>query len=309
MQPFAFRKFAVVLQDGEPFPEFAELSHLTIRRLGPEELIFVYVGEQDGIPAALAEKYPVLAQTARSADDHPGVATVKSLLDEAPDIAGSCTIRHEVLSGDAAAVAKFAKQEDVDLLIVAAAPSDESRSRAFARRLLYESPCSVAVVPKGAATEIDGIVFATNLLEPAAASLKYVSLMAQQHEACTIHAVSAFPIPWGYHKTGKPREEIERLIREEHTGRIREQLADADFAGHPVKIHCLAADNAARTIVDVAESERADVIVVGSSSRQSLPGRFVGSVAEELVDITPIVLICARRKGDVIGFFDALERL
>jgi nucleotide-binding universal stress UspA family protein len=83
----------------------------------------------------------------------------------------------------------------------------------------------------------------------------------------------------------------ERVAREEAGARLLEQVADA--AGVVEADHRVAVGAPAERLADIADDERADLLVVGSRGRGPLKAAFLGSVSKSLVGLArcPVLIV------------------
>jgi nucleotide-binding universal stress UspA family protein len=76
---------------------------------------------------------------------------------------------------------------------------------------------------------------------------------------------------------------------DELLGKIRKQAAELESVGFDVRVEVVTTSgtNAPRAITDIARSDGADVIVVGTRGHSPLVGALVGSVTQRLLHIAP----------------------
>ena len=121
-----------------------------------------------------------------------------------------------------------------------------------------------------------------------------------------------YETPYGYHKTGKTREEMAQIMRGHAKKDFEEFIGKHDLGGVEVDaIYSLNDDrNMARLIIEDAEKVKADLVISGSKGRTNAAAMLMGSVAEGLVKWdNEIPLIIIKKPNETMGFLDALFKL
>ena len=90
------------------------------------------------------------------------------------------------------------------------------------------------------------------------------------------------------------RVEIEDAIRETLTGRTAELLKGVS----EVELSVVQHPSPGRALVELAEDENVDLVILGSHGRSGLSREFLGSVAERVVRYAPCPVLVVRGRCD-----------
>ena len=90
------------------------------------------------------------------------------------------------------------------------------------------------------------------------------------------------------------RVEIEDAIRETLTGRTAELLQGVS----EVELSVVQHPSPGRALVEIAEDEDVDLVILGSHGRSGLSRAFLGSVAERVVRHAPCPVLVVRGRCD-----------
>jgi nucleotide-binding universal stress UspA family protein len=95
----------------------------------------------------------------------------------------------------------------------------------------------------------------------------------------------------GLSPAGPVVEEEQRAAQEEMGARMLDEAAEA--AGVADAVHRLAMGHPAEQLAEIADDERAELIVVGSRGRGAFKAAFLGSVSNSLVGIArcPVLIV------------------
>ena len=97
------------------------------------------------------------------------------------------------------------------------------------------------------------------------------------------------------------REKIDKLVREaeaEHEEGLNNLLEKYDLQGLNHQVH-LIKGTAGIVIPDVAEKERADLIVMGTLSRSGVRGFLIGNTAEKILQKVDCSVLAVKPDGFV----------
>ena len=102
-------------------------------------------------------------------------------------------------------------------------------------------------------------------------------------------------------RVGIPGEEVQRLIdekRERHRARLGALLADYGIGTEEPMVHLVKGDPAP-VVRELSTRLGADLIVMGTLGRSDLPGIFIGTTAEDLLQTTPASVLAIKPSGFV----------
>jgi nucleotide-binding universal stress UspA family protein len=211
------------------------------------------------------------------------------------------TVRAKLLRGrPAEAIAGATRRERADLLIVGARGTTEFQPillGSVSRKLLMQAPCPVLVVKKPARTISRVVVGADGSIESWEAVARLKALPLDIRPTVTVASVIP-PLPLDSLRVPARAvaagDQVESALRREArklAGRVAGVLRQAGFSAEGIVL----SGPPGAELVKLADSERADFIVVGSRSGRSLHEYFMGSVSDMVVKHAPCsVLVCRR---------------
>lgn len=215
-----------------------------------------------------------------------------------------------VLEGDfVLELSRLATETVVDLIATAASGKDDlSTSKEAALRLLRKVPCSMLIVPEGAAPEYRRIVVPLDFSTASRASLDVALAVAGMSSESTVTGLHVYSAPVGYRKTGQTYDEAAEKMRElaeERWARIQEQFGPE---GAPVDMRFQRDTGVATAILDHAEQNGSDLIVMSSHGRTKPAALLLGRTPESVFVRTGRTFLCVKKRGEVIGLLEALLR-
>ncbi len=200
------------------------------------------------------------------------------------------------------AIVDRAEEQDVDLVVMG------TRGRRGMNRLLSGSvseevvrraPCPVFTVlarEEGAGPAISRVLAPVDLSEQSELVLNHAAALSDSYAAPLdlLHVVeeAAYPNVYGLDPLTPSAPNVQDRARE-----ALETLASKlDLRTDPVNVHVLAG-NAARDIVEFAEEQAADLIVMATHGRTGLERFLIGSVAEKVVRRAPCPVFTLKSFG------------
>jgi nucleotide-binding universal stress UspA family protein len=246
----------------------ADIRHASMRIISSYVLPSVMDIYGYGMAAATA------AEKRKLADDCD--AKIAVVVKEALRLHPSIGIDYKAVDEDAVA-ALVREAADADLLIVGSSGSGAVASfllGSVAAGALHHSPCPVVIVPTKVADTIGRVVVGCDGSEPSDRAVRWAAEEAQRRDAELI-VVHAWTYPYRLTAEGLDRgsdivqvdaalvlEQAVRIAREQTTGAVEGLLVNK---------------SPAQALLD--ESERTDLLVVGSRGRGGFRSMVLGSVA------------------------------
>lgn len=207
-------------------------------------------------------------------------------------------------------IIKFILQGNYDLLMkVANAPTGVSE-RLFGGQdlhLLRKCPCPVLIDRPGASAQYKRILATVDsgsarnnscdtLVMDLATSLAH-------REQAQLHVVQAWNIQGeSTLRSGRfrlPSKELEAMLQHEintQQGKLQQLLAGYDMSAQDEQVH-LVKGAGTQSILRVADSIEADIIVMGTLGRVGIPGFFIGNTAEEVLQATNCSILAVKPPG------------
>jgi len=169
-------------------------------------------------------------------------------------------------------------------------------------KLLRKCPCPVLVVRPERDPGLRRVLAATDLTEVGSTAV-VVGLELARVFGAEVHVVHAWQMPLELQLecTRGSVEEAERCVQEHEDGlreRIRHSISGS--GGDPSRAHLhLGSCSPSRGILDAVRKLDPDLLVLGTLSRNGIPGLFMGSTAERLLDRVPCAMLGVKPAGFV----------
>jgi nucleotide-binding universal stress UspA family protein len=219
--------------------------------------------------------------------------TLVAARDEAP-----ATVRHvrgPVLDSVLHEIVAF----HADLLLVGSGRSGDDR-RSLVRRLAMQAPCSVWMVPAGAAASIRRMLVPVDFSPRSADALKVATAIAATSGAgCAVLHVRFDPT------LAAPEEAVTAVLGREHQA-FNILTARTDL--HGVEVAGLFEDggDVARVVLRVAEDRQADLTVMGTRGRTRAAALLIGSETEHVLQESARPVLAVKHFGAHLRLTEAL---
>jgi nucleotide-binding universal stress UspA family protein len=193
----------------------------------------------------------------------------------------------------------FVADSRSDLLMVGHGVGHSGR-RALARRLVMKAPCSVWMIPEGAPDQVNRILVPIDFSEHAADTMRVAVSLARARGAPCI-ALHVY-----FNEAVATYEDYDHVLRGEEQQSYDKFIAPLDTQGVTVTPHFEEGANVAHVILRVAESQQADLIVMGTRGRSRSAAILLGSVTEQTIIETRVPLLAVKHFGARMGVLQAL---
>ncbi len=190
-----------------------------------------------------------------------------------------------VLKGSASEeILRYLHAWEIDLLLLGKRNHDEG-SGYLAAQLASRSPASIWAVPDVEAPQFERVLVATDFSDPSKRAFRCAIEVADglgQNPQMTVF--TAFHVPTGYFKAGMTYDQMADRIREATADGLKDWLKELEIPRFAVQTEVAEDDRGtAAAILDAAERNRADLIVIGSKGRSRLTAFLLGSTTDRLL--------------------------
>lgn len=199
-----------------------------------------------------------------------------------------------------------------DLVMKAARGAGGAAERLFGStdlHLLRKCPCPVWMLKAATFQPYRRVLAAVNPPEPGDADdgglsrliLDLATSLARM-EASELHLVHTWSLYGESLLRGRMQalevQRLEEAEREAHRHRLAHLLADYEESGPPLQVHLLKGEPAT-LVPELAHSEGADLIVMGTVGRTGLPGLLIGNTAESVLSQVDSAVLTVKPAGFV----------
>ncbi len=178
----------------------------------------------------------------------------------------------------------WAELKQVDLVIVGKKPYHRGRG-IIPQQIVRNSPSSVLMVPEKSSFKCETIVVPIDFSQYSKSAFQMALQLAQSEHQSTLFPYHLYSLP--LHLTGEPVgfDAPEPLIKSAAIKSYNNFITDLDFKGVDVnpKFHVNYESVGGIHVVEFAEQNNADLIVLGSQGKTGLKRLFLGSFAENIV--------------------------
>ena len=206
---------------------------------------------------------------------------------------------------------KFTKDKDIDMIIVGAKKYEEGTGL-LTQKLAQKAPCSVLFIPEKPEYQLNEILLPVDFSRYSKMAFEEVRYYKEKNPDVKIYALSIFDVPTGYYKTGKSYEEFAEIMKKNTKEDYEDFLKKVNAEDLDIEATFILDDDRskAQIIYDYAMEKECDLIIVGAKGQSKASAMILGSTTEKLLRINDsIVLMVLRKKGETLGFLDALLKI
>ena len=211
--------------------------------------------------------------------------------------------------GAVEAMLRAARERELDLILAGRTlPASQLATGHAFNRLARKAPCSVMLIPEGAAVHLSRVLVPVDFSEHAKLALRAAVELARAsgEPRPQVLVQTVFNVGYGYSKTGRTLEEAVREQEQMHQRRLEEFVRDVDFHGLTCELQCSSADEPEAAIVQLAQARKVDLICVGSRGMTRMASVILGGTTERIVAAAPMPVLIVKRKGETLGLLDVL---
>lgn len=260
---------------------------------------------------AQIEMMQVVYYSRRAPDDPRGPFDHEGMLHRhLPAELLNCTSLRVVRRGAVEEILRAAREHALDLILAGRTlPASQLATGHAFNRLVRKAPCSVMLVPEGAAVHLSRVLVPVDFSEHARLALETAVDLARASGKPhpQLHVQTVFSVGYGYSKTGLTLEEAVAELEQRNRQRLEEFVhAAVDTTGLSCELHCSSSDEPEQAILQLAQARKVDLICVGSRGLSGMASVILGGTAERIVAQASIPTLIVKRKGETLGLLDAL---
>lgn len=280
-----------------------------LSRLGlPNDIYFAHVAETLDLPDSVREAYPSTLRPLDESVEDTIRHRVGTCFGEPP---AGAELHYLVGEGPTAeTLLRWSRQKDIDLVIVGARRRERDGG-SIPEKMARRAACSVLSIPEGAPPRIKRVMVPLDFSEHSRDALSKAIAIAAAAGLSELVCLHVYSVPVGYYKIGKTYEEFSAIMRTHAMENYRQFIEGMDLKGLTLIPLFEASEKPGRRIPEIAERERADLMLMGARGRSNSAAVMLGSVTERVLHHSTIPIIAVKQKGEEanMGFLEALLEL
>ncbi len=277
-----------------------------LKFLGIDKCYFVHVAKNLAIPQEILDSHPELLA--------PGDESIEAIIaDKLKQFDFPENIEIEIFAEEGEhqleIFLRWARIKDVDLIIMGRKET-LAGSGSLAKGIAKKAPCSILMLQEKRAAKLPKkIMVPTDFSDHTEMIYEFSERICNDLNAELV-PVHLYHVPHGYSKTGKSFEEFSEIMKENANHDFKKFLHKNHHSD--LECHFVLNDGLDEGKLLLAEAEKinADMILLGSRGRTKSAAILLGSVAEKLVMVNNVLpMLIFKKKGETVGFFEALFRI
>jgi nucleotide-binding universal stress UspA family protein len=306
---YSFKKILVCLDLSEMDDTLIEFAKFISETSQCEKIYFVNYIRDFNLPERVAKEFPGLLKGALKDRQSQIVSKVESIFPQPDHIEFKYTFKK---GQPAKKVLSLANEKDIDLILVGR-KNNLKGTGVFSNRLARRASCSLLIVPEGSKPTSHRFLVPSDFSDYSVIAMEQAIQIAERSKDDTeIICQNVFSVPVGYHYSGKSFEEFGDRMQEYASKDYQQFISKIDLKGQDVRpIYTLDEDDdPVGDIYEMGVKLEVSAIIIGAKGRTATTALFLGSMAEELIQINSSVpLLIVRPKGKNAGILDYLKEL
>lgn len=277
-----------------------------IEFLGIEKCYFIHIAKDLAIPQEILDNYPDLLA--------PGDESVEAIMeDKLKQFNFPESVEVEVFAEEGKhpldTFLRWARIKDVDLIVMGRKEELEG-SGSLAKGVAKKAPCSILMLqekrPVGMPKKI---MIPTDFSSHNHMIFEFGERISKEVGAELV-PVNIYDVPHGYSKTGKSFEEFSEIMKENAEKDYQKFLGKKGKKHVGCEFILREKRDDGEILLDHALNIGADMILLGSRGKSKSAAIMLGSTAEDLIAKNNLIpMLIFKKKGETIGFFDALFKI
>ncbi len=283
-----------------------EKTIVFLKFLGIEKCYFVHVAKDLAIPQEILDNHPELLSPSDESIE-------EKIADKLKHFDFPSTIEIEIFAEEGEdqmeIFLRWALIKDVDLIIMGRKETLAGNG-SLAKGIAKKAPCSILMLQeKRPAGLPKKIMVPTDFSDHTEMIYEFSERICKDLHAELV-PVHIYQVPHGYSKTGKTFEEFSEIMKENANKDFKKFLHKNNH--HDLDCHFVLNESGdeGKLLLEEANKIDADMILLGSRGRTKSAAILLGSVAEKLVMVNNVLpMLIFKKKGETVGFFEALFRI
>lgn len=301
---YRYERLLVGLKLNESDESTLQYAAKITRMAQSKKVYFVHIAETFDLPQSIKQKLP----EAVAPVDEVAMDKLREVVETYfVDFHSSVEIDYVVREGNPLTeLLQLAHQKWVDMVVVG---KSTKAGRLLAEKVARKAPCSVCIIPRGAAALITKILtpidFSEYSQEAMDVAIAFASTARQQPNIYCLHVFS-IPRGYSYYNTPEVTKDFIKAMRLHARKRYIEFIRGFDLKGVPVSPLLEIGDHIPAIIAKIVKQENADLLVLGVRGMSNASAILLGGTTEKLIRSTDVPLIVVKRKGENLGLLEML---
>lgn len=204
-------------------------------------------------------------------------------------------------------IMKCSTEEGIDLLVVGQKATTQNEVEI--KRLVKKAGTSLLIIPKKDDYSIRNVCVSIDFSDLSKDVAKEAYAIAESIGAKLI-GFHSYQVPSGYHKTGKDHQEFAAEMEENAKNDAEKYWRELGLTLPEMHYMYDEENSPAECIVDFAEKNDIDLLLIGSKGRTAAASILLDSVAEEVAKLLHTVpLMILKEKNNNMDMLDALKKV
>jgi nucleotide-binding universal stress UspA family protein len=283
-----------------------EKTIVFLKFLGIEKCYFVHVAKDLAIPQEILDNHPELLSPSDESIE-------EKIADKLKHFDFPSTIEIEIFAEEGEdqmeIFLRWALIKDVDLIIMGRKETLKGNG-SLAKGIAKKAPCSILMLQeKRPAGLPKKIMVPTDFSDHTEMIYEFSERICKDLHAELV-PVHIYQVPHGYSKTGKTFEEFSEIMKENANKDFKKFLHKNNHLDLDCHFVLNESEDEGKLLLEEANKIGADMILLGSRGRTKSAAILLGSVAEKLVMVNNVLpMLIFKKKGETVGFFEALFRI
>ncbi len=273
--------------------------------LGFDKVYFIHVSKDLSLPDDVSSQYPDLLGPLDESIKAEILTVIKK-----QNFPPNIEIEVVVEEGNPRdTILRWAKIKNVDLMVMGR-KEEMKGSGSLSKYMAQKAPCSIFFLTESPTIKIPKkILVPLDFSEHSVLTYSFAEKLSEQFDIQII-GLHLYEVPSGYYKTGKSFSEFDEIMKGHAKKDYDKFLEKNNLQPFACNFVLDEEGDAKEIILDEANKQNVDMILMGSRGRSVTAAVLLGSFAENLVDHNgKLPLMVFKKKGENMSFLDALFKI